>query len=145
MLPVLVHQLAEADQIPGLQGLFAAVSQILDVIQIAQHIGVACLGAHLLILQYGARGAGEAGEKQQQIVLELEHRLSRHAQRLDGDAVILVEGEANEAAKCRDVLILLTDRVLQALDLYVASVFGQFPGMGRFCAGAHRAPSAAPW
>ena len=86
----------------------------------------------LLILQNGARGAGVAGEEQQQIVFQLENRLSRHAQRLDGDAVILVEGEADEAAKCRDELILLADRVSQALDFDVASVFGQFLGMGGF-------------
>ncbi len=79
----------------------------------------------MLVLQDAAGGAVEAGEEKQQIVLEVEHRLSGHAQRLHGDPMILVEGEACDAAERRDELILLPNGLAQAIDFNIASEFGQ--------------------
>jgi len=52
-------------------------------------------------------------------------RLDVDLERPGFDAVVLVETEACDAAECRDVLILLSDRLAQPVDLDIAGLFCQ--------------------
>ena len=71
----------------------------------------------------------EAGEEQQQVVLEIEQRVHRHAERLGLHAAVAVESKAGHAAERRDVLILLPNRLGEAVDLDVARQLGELVGM----------------
>src|SRR5580700_6498035 len=102
---MLVQQLAESPEVAALQGFLTAIAQGLDIIEVAQHVGVPRLRPLMLVVQDAARGAVKAGEKKQQIVLEVEHRLSGHAKWLDGHPMIPMEGQACNAAEGRDELI----------------------------------------
>src|SRR5579863_1180438 len=83
----------------------------------------------MLIAKDAARGAVEAGEEEQQIVLEIVHGAACNAQRLHGDPMILVETEAGDSAERRDELVLLADRLAQAIDLDMTGELGQFLGL----------------
>src|SRR5262245_16053994 len=61
--PVLVHQLAEEGRVALLQRLPAAPRQLLDEVQILEHVGVVLLGSLLLIGEDAAGAAGESCEK----------------------------------------------------------------------------------
>ena len=66
-------------------------------------------------------------------------------QRLGLDAAVGIEREASDAAVRRDVLVLLADRLAEAVDLDVARQLGQLVRDAAGAAGARRAPSAARW
>ena len=54
--------------------------------------------------------------------------------RLHRDPMILVEGQAGDAAEGRDVLVLLPYGLAQAIDFDIAGEFGQLLGMSDLAA-----------
>ena len=107
--------------------------------------GVPRLRTDMLVPQNAAGGAVETGEEKQQIVFEVEHRLHGNAQRFNGDPMILVEGEARDAAKRRDELILLANGLAQAIDFNIACLFGQLLCMSDLAVVRVEEPSGVRW
>src|SRR5258707_600144 len=65
VLPMLVHQLAELDQVTSLERLQAAPSQLLHVMQILDHRLILGLGLVVLVAQHFGGGTSKAGTKHQ--------------------------------------------------------------------------------
>ena len=130
LLPLLVHQRAEAAECrPSSSASRERSPSSFTSWRLASISGIVFLAALLLVGQDAAGASREAGEEQQQVVLEIEQRVHRHAKRLGLDAAVAVEREAGHAAKRRDVLVLLPDRLGEAVDLDVARQFGEFVRM----------------
>ena len=129
VFPVLVHQLAEHVGVAFLEGFAASKSELLHVVQVSQHLRIGLFRSHLLFLQYAARAARKPGEEQQQVVLEREERLHAELQGFGVDRIIGVEGETGDAAVRRDVLVLLSNGLLQPVDLDFARQFSQIARM----------------
>src|SRR5687768_2921284 len=125
VLPMLVHELTEELRFSLDQRLLAAVSELLDEVQVAQHLFVVLLRLGLLVPKDGAGVSGKAGEKQEQVVLQVEHGIHAQLERLRGDLVVFVELKAGDAAERGDVLVLLANGFLQQVDLDVARELGQ--------------------
>ena len=78
-------------------------------------------------------------------------RLSSSAQRVSSSIAsgtastdaVCAEGEAGDPAECRDVLILLADRLAEPVDLDVAGLLGEFARMDDAAACACSARSSA--
>src|SRR5581483_4141829 len=129
VLPMHVHQPAEFDQVAGLQRVLAAIAELLDEMQIADHLGVALLALVVLLLQDFPGRARIAGKEQQQVVFEVIQGLLRNAQGVGLDGLVAPEFEAADVAIGRDVLILLADWLLEDVELDVAGLLGQLLGM----------------
>src|SRR5205085_8543261 len=67
------------------------------------------------------RRAREAGEEEEEVVLEVEERVHADRQRPRLDRAVGMKVEAGDAAVRRDVLVLLPDRLAQPIDLDLAS------------------------
>ena len=125
VLPMLVHQFAEEARIAFLERLLAAVAQLLNIVEIIQHIAFVAPRASILIFEDAAGAARDASEEQKQVVLEIEHGVHADCKRGSGHGVVPVEGEACHPANRRDILVLLAYRLAKALNLNMASKFGQ--------------------
>jgi hypothetical protein len=125
LLPLIVHQRPESRGITLHQRVARAEAQRLHLVQVLQHPGVALFTAGLLVGEDAARAAREAGEEQQQVVLQVEQRVHRHLERLGVHGAVGMEREAGHATVGGDVLVLLAHRFAQAVDLDVAGQLGQ--------------------
>ena len=61
----------------------------------------------------------------QRLLLQLVEHFVAHGHRLDVDRAVVVERERGDAAEGGDVLVLLADRLAEALDLEVAGLLGE--------------------
>src|ERR1039457_3289221 len=103
------------------------------------YIGVVLAGARVLFFEDRRSRSREAGEKQQQVVLQVGQRFAREQQRRDLHAVVGQELETRDAAERGDVLILLARGLMQQVDFDAAGLFGKvlardrvlFPGVQR--------------
>src|ERR1051326_5407979 len=120
VLPMLVHERAERAAVAFLERAPTALAELLDVVQFIDHLRIELFGALFLIAQQRPRRAREAGEEEEEVVLEVVERLNadRTRPRLYGAAAM--EVEAGDAAVRGDVLVLLADRLAQAVDLDLA-------------------------
>src|SRR5216684_3157937 len=125
VLPMLMHQRAKLGRLAGLKDRLALQSKLFDEMQVGDHVLVAALGFGVLILQDRPGTARKAGKEQQQIVFEIKLGIHRYLQRLYIDAVVRMEGEAGQSAARGDILILLADRLAEAIDLDFASELRQ--------------------
>ena len=108
----------------------AAEAELLHVVQVVAASRRRAARVRVFWSAEDAAGAArEAGEEQQQVVLEVEQRVHRQLQRLGVDAVVRVEREAGHAAVRGDVLVLLADRLAQPFDLDLARQLRQLVRM----------------
>ena len=128
VLPVHVHQLAEAVRVAGLQRLLGLFADLGHRVEVGEHLLVALLGALLLLGEHRVGVAGVAGEEEQQPLLEVEHRLLGDHQGRHVHAAVALDVEVGQPAEGGDVLVLLSARALQPLDLDVAGLLGERPG-----------------
>ena len=75
VLPVLVHQLGETAQVALLQRGLALVTELLDEVQVLDHVAVAAARLLVLLGQDGRGRPRVAGEEQQQVVFQVIERL----------------------------------------------------------------------
>src|SRR4029453_5865354 len=95
----------------------------LDEMEVVGHLLVVLAALGVLLAKDLGRRARVPGEEQQEVVLETEKGVLIDAQRPGLDLTGGLKAEARNAAVRRDVLILLADRFLQALELDVAGLF----------------------
>src|ERR1700722_16176529 len=120
-----VHQFAEETGIAFLESLLAAIAQLLHVVKVVQHLAVAVLRPRILIIEDRAGAAGDSGEEEEQVILKVEHCVYPNRKRRRAHGVVLVEGQACPPADGGDELVLLTDRLAEAVDLNVAGKLGE--------------------
>ena len=119
-------------QVADLQRLLALVAELLDEVEVVDHVLVAAAALLVLVLEDAAGGAAVAGEEQEQVVLEVVERLGVELERVGLDVAVGQELEAGQPAVGGDVLVLLADRLLEQVDLDVARLLGQSRGWTRF-------------
>src|SRR5258705_10696620 len=81
VLPMLMHQRAKLRRLTRFKKRFALQPELLDEMQVGDHVLVAALGLGVLILQDRAGAAREPGEEKQQIVFKIEFRIHRDPER----------------------------------------------------------------
>src|SRR5437868_4021321 len=118
---MLVHQRAELARVALFERPPTARAEVLDVMKVLEHGRIQIFGTLLLIAQQRSSRARKAGEKEKEVVLEIEERVHADRQRARLDAAVGMKIEAGDAAVRRDVLVLFADRLAQALDLDLAS------------------------
>src|SRR5262249_62409431 len=88
---------------------------------------VIAAGPLVVIRQQGGCRARLAREEEQEVVAQPPQRVLRQLERNHIDAVILFERVTADAAVSGYVLVLLTHRLVQDVDLDLACGFGQLP------------------
>ena len=97
--------------------------------QIIEHRLVVLFRLFVLIFQDAAGATAVAGKKHHEVVFEIVARLFGDFRRPCFHASVFVEIEASDPAGGGDVLVLLADRFLEAIDFDVAGLFRNF-GIG---------------
>ena len=105
----------------------------------------ACFVRCVLVLQDAAGAPRNSREEEQEVVFQVEEGLAVQLQRDRLDAVVRVESEAGDAAVGGDVLVLLADGLLEAVDLDLAGQSGQMAGQHGLHPVCAQRREAAPW
>ena len=119
-----IHELRKLAQVASFQRLLALHAQLFDEVQILHHGLVHAFGFVVLLLQNLRRRARVAGEKEQQVVLQIEERFLGEFHRDDLHFSSRQKVEGSHATDRRDVLILLADGLVQFLQLDLAGLRG---------------------
>ena len=137
---MLVHEAAEPADVALLEGGLRALAQVLDVVKAVDHRLVMRAAPRILVLQDARGRAREAGEEEEQAVLEREAGLLIDRERRGIDRAVFPEREAGQATEGGDVLVLLADGLAQQVDLDVAGLLGQLARVNqRAAVGVERA------
>ena len=129
LFPVFIHQLGDFSPLPPLKGALRAQTQLLDLMHTGQHGSIVLLAFLILVLEDRRGRPRVPGEKNHQIVFQIVERFRRKPQRLGFHPAILPEIETSDASESGNVLILLADRLPQAIDFDLASLRRQLIGM----------------
>src|SRR5882762_9745691 len=122
MLPVRRHQLRKLPQIALHQCIAALHSKLLREMQISQHLRAIFFALRILIPQNLRSRPRRPRKKQQQIIFQVSQSLRRQSQRRNIHLSIRQKLKTSNPAKRRNVLILLTHRLLQKFNLNPASL-----------------------
>src|SRR5579871_2167766 len=122
---MLVHELAEGDEVAAFQRSLGAEADVLYVVEIVDHGNVVLLGARILIAQQAGRGSCKTREEDQEIVGKRVARVLLKRKRLRFDCAVAAKREAGDAAERRDVLVLLADRLLEEVNLDMTGLLGE--------------------
>ena len=107
----------------------AAIAEVAHVVKVVDHRLIVLLAAVVLLLEDAARGAIEPRRHHHQVVLQQVDDLVGRVERTGVDLPVLTKIERRQAAERGDVLVLLSDRFLQQIQLDVAGHLGQLAGM----------------
>src|SRR5258708_16827040 len=129
MPPMLVHQFAEQRCVSAFERLLALMPKFLDVMQILEQFAVRVVGSGVLVLEDVTRAAGEAGKKQEQVILKIEQRIHAEPKWLSLNRIVLVEGKAGDATIGCNVLILLANRFAKTVDFDMTGQLREFVRM----------------
>jgi hypothetical protein len=127
--PMLVHEGRKPRRVAALQAIQAAVAQLFRAVQVLDHRRIRLLAPRFLVLQNLRGRARVAGEKQQQVVLEVMNRILAECRLAGFHAAVLVESERRDPAIRGDELVLLADRLAQPPDFNLASLLRQLVRM----------------
>jgi len=123
-LPVRVQDLSQPVELPAPERRRQLEGEVLDAVELDQAIS----GLRPLLGEDPVRLAGPAGEVEVEPRAELAHVVVRERELFDLDLAVPPEAEGAQPAVGRDVLVLLADRLAQALDLDLAGLPGQTLG-----------------
>ena len=120
-----VHQCAKFACSSFFERFFDAHSQVLGKVQILQHGVIILLSTLVLVFQDVSRLARKTRKKEQEVVFQFKKRIHLDRQRVGVNGIIGMKFKTGDAAICRNVLVLLADRFMQAVDLDFTCLFGQ--------------------
>ncbi len=127
-LPMHVHEAGEFVEVAGFKALEGFVAELFGEMHVVEHRLVVALGLLVLIFEDRGGAARVAGEKQQEVVLEVEERLFGNTRGAVFDAAVFVKREGGDTSDGGDVLVLFTDGFAEFVELDVAGLFGELGG-----------------